>query len=334
VDGDDFAISNEEIQLSFQLENTSSTPIANLRAQLSSDDPFVKITDNELALNDLGIGERGILGTQKLAFRFTDQFIDYHNALLTLEIRDRARVLAREQFSVTGFSPRRRIVEVAVIDNLGNKDGMPQAGEFIRVRLGLDISSASLPPIFEFNIRPLDEVVRVRPQSAAHSAPTDNPRLHYVSSPEFILPGTLDPGTRLLFELEISSPFASWRDTLSLILAEGEDRTPPQVGFAQVQFTKDGPLFTLPPDRLWEGSPLSRVEAVVFAPQDTSVLATVLLSWDGQVYQGLWSENRPGRYWVQIVAEDNAGNRGINNIKNHHRKNQQRCGISLDCTIT
>lgn len=161
-------------------------------------------------------------------------------------------------------------------------------------------------------MHPLQAPTRVNAHTGIHSSVSTDRKVYFISSREFFLPAPLDPGTVLDFEFKVSSPFAAWRDTLSLQIAAGGDRTPPRLGFLR---TAGGatPEFVLPADRALDGGPLRQVEAVITPVQDTTAVVTVplRLDRDGDAYRGHWTEAPPGRYWVRAAAEDGAGNRGV-----------------------
>ncbi|NKB68383.1 MAG: T9SS type A sorting domain-containing protein [Candidatus Latescibacteria bacterium] len=309
-DGDRSFLPHEEIQISFEVENTGAAPVPDLQVHLSTDDPHVDLATDSLALGPLPAGERIALPTNQLAFHFKEDFAGIHEAAFTLEFRDQGRVLAREQFTAKGQSLAQRIVEIALIDSAGNSDGLPQAGEPIHIRLELDVSAAPILGAFDFALRPVDADILVNTRTEMRSSADRDGQLHYISSQEFFLPASLGPGARLDFAFSVSSLFSTWRDTVSLSIAAGGDRTPPRLGFLR---TSGGtiPEFVLPADRALDGGPLPLVEAVITPVLDTTAVVRVPLNWDGDAYRGRWTEAVPGRYWLLPAAEDQAGNRGL-----------------------
>ena len=129
-------------------------------------------------------------------------------------------------------------------------------------------------------------------------------------APEFLIPSTVEPGSRLDFEFRVWGPFGEWRDTLSVVLQAGLDRTPPRVGGIHIHPVGGDVRFILPETQIWDGSEVRKVEVAIYVATDTSRLVTVPLIWRDNRYEGTWEADEPDTYLLRPSAEDAYGNRG------------------------
>ena len=136
---------------------------------------------------------------------------------------------------VSGLSPRLPLTSVAILDTAGNNDGRVQRGEFVTPMLsfaaqdsenlraaleGLDLRITSLSDDYRVIRRRsdlgigVDSVVTTRGAEILVSADAQAP---------------------LRLELTSTSPYTTWRDTIEIPLASGEDETPPRVSYLRAR---------------------------------------------------------------------------------------------------
>ena len=307
---DSVAVAGERISLWMKLINRGGLNAADLRIRLVTDDPYVEIVHEEVAFDDLGIGRETFVPKGDFpVLRFRDDFVGTHTAQFALHVFANWGLVDVRELSVTGVSPRQQVREVVVVDPLGNNDGMVQPGEFVRVEPILEVERPELMRVFEFFLRPLqEEVIEVSGPSIDFDLSTRPVRPR--QAPEFLLPSTVEPGSRLNFEFQVWGSFGEWRDTLSVVLQAGLDRTPPRVGGIHIHPAGRGVRFILPETQILDGSEVQKVEVAIYAATDTSRLATVPLVWRDNRYEGTWEADEPDTYLLRPSAEDAYGNRG------------------------
>jgi immune inhibitor A len=212
-------VAGQEEEVQFQLTNRGGVPAADLKAVLGTQDTLVEILQAETRFRDLGVDRNssaGPLGSGYPKIRFRDQFFGRHEAELYLDISSGGALVNRVSFPMVAVSPRQRVQRISVIDTLGNGDGVAQAGETIRLEVGLegDSKDAILLPKFRYRLRHLDQ--GVRPTRGELAALISQTKGLFIRSPEFLVSSTAKPGGMIPFELEIESDFSAWKDTFSV----------------------------------------------------------------------------------------------------------------------
>ncbi|MCC7264000.1 MAG: immune inhibitor A [Candidatus Latescibacteria bacterium] len=130
-DRDQQVLAGEQVSLNFALANVGGLPAREVKARLSSDDPWVEIEQAESSFEDLEPG-RTSFGAPKDGFpslRMRGGFIGVHQARVVLEVYAGQTLVSQRELEVAGLSPRQQISRVVVVDSLGNNDGLAQGGE-------------------------------------------------------------------------------------------------------------------------------------------------------------------------------------------------------------
>jgi M6 family metalloprotease-like protein len=311
-DGDGAVRVGEEGAVAFTLIHEGGYRPRDVEVRLRSDDPLVDVVTPMTRFSELELGvETGSAEAEGPlpSLRFGDGFAGTHSASVFLEVSVDEIQVARQELMVWGVSPRQVVERVGVLEKEGNGDNMAQVGEAIQLQLRLqDMDRAELLKEFTFTLTSLHEDV-VQVGRRVYFDWESNP-LQSIQSPEFVVPSSVQPGSRLDFEFAVSHPSLAWKDTLSILVQAGGDLTPPRGHNLYIRSTLHGPRFILPSRGIIDGSPIRSVEALVYSAEDTSLLDTVPLSWTGDGYEGVWADATPDSYLVQAVVEDQAGNRG------------------------
>ena len=319
ANGDRVVVSGEEVMVSYHLTNSGGHRALGPRVELHSDDPWIEILQPVAVHGDLGVGETsagpGTGGFPK--FRFGNGFSGTHTAILFLDTYAGEVFSTRREFTVTGVSPRMDVREVQVLEGGDDSPGRVQAGAFIRLGLILEVPQPDILDLFSFHLLPLHEGVilvgdsRVEFEGGAGS-------VRSLTSPEFLLPSVLAPGSIVEFGFEVASGFGAWRDTLSLEVQPGPDRTPPRFnGFLHTRPGEEGVTISLPANEVLERGAFE-LSAVVYSSSDTSELATIPLRLRGDHYEGLWASAEAGTYLLGGSALDRAGNLGLGPLQDLH----------------
>ncbi|MFH1567464.1 MAG: FlgD immunoglobulin-like domain containing protein, partial [Gemmatimonadota bacterium] len=238
-----------------------------------------------------------------LAFRFTDAFTGGHTAALSLHAYASGGLVSTHDLAVTAISPRQVVRDLAVIDSLGNGDGLLQVGEFVRFRIGLDTGRTSLPDVLRFTLIPLVGA------AALGNGDMQLDDGHGLRSQEYLIPSSLtEPEVSL--ELRAANGFGAWTDTLRVPVAPGPDLTPPRVGLARARATGSAVHLVLPDGELLDGAPIAAVEARLATWPDTAARAAVPLAHEDNRYAAWWRAPGPGLYGLRVTADDEHGNRG------------------------
>jgi photosystem II stability/assembly factor-like uncharacterized protein len=314
-DGDGVTLAGERLQIYFTLANTGGRVARQVKAVLRSDDPWVEILKAEIPFQDLEPGQStfGPPAQGYPTLRVRDGFVGVHRAALSLEIYAGATLAGQAELVVNGLSPRQQLGRMVVVDSLGNGDGRVQGGEFIRLQVELAQVEESAPlRYFTFAMRPLDDRVRALGSTQVVFADTATRR---GSSGEFLVPVGVAPGSQLPFEMEVRSPFNTWKDTLAVEVASGTDQTPPRVLGLQTRPVAGGVRLVLPADRVLEGGQVRAAEAVIYSRSDTSEVARVPLPWQDNQYEGVWTTAQDDFYLTAAMVEDEAGNQGWSRLQ-------------------
>ena len=130
--GNGLADYGENILLNLSLENVGNTGATNLMAVLTTDDPYVQITDNSNTWTDIPSG--GIV-TEEGAFAVSilDSIPDQHKVSFTLQVTDGSEVW-NSTFTMTLNAPLLSLGNMTIADTLvGNGNGRLEAGEMAAV---------------------------------------------------------------------------------------------------------------------------------------------------------------------------------------------------------
>ena len=231
-------------------------------------------------------------------------FVGTHTASAWLMVEEEVgagwEMLWRHPFQVEVVDPFPTESDVEVVDSGG--DGVPQAGEFIRL---LVHATEAMRPT-RGDLRSPDPRVRLTTSSALSYHGPEGPELVPSVTPEFLLSSALGPGQVLVFALTLGTR----SDTLRIPVGEGTDRTPPRVLGLQHHPAAGGWSLRMPMGRLIDGSEISAVSATVYAAADSSPVGSVELARDARGYEGIWAGEVDEQYLVQAVATDASGNIG------------------------
>ena len=206
----------EEVEVHFALVNRVARPLRDVSVVLVGGSGLVEVLQGEWTLENL-LPDESAYGT--LRFRFASDFEGMLEVELGLEIFAGGERVGGDDFSMLGVS--RQVVEsLTVIDSLGNGDGAVQAGEYFRLEVKLEGMDAEGLDYFRFFLRSLDAEVTRFGSEQLLMAP-EGKSFRWARTPEFLVAPRVAPGTVLRFEWEGIGPMISWRDTLSLEVAEG-----------------------------------------------------------------------------------------------------------------
>ena len=224
------------------------------------------------------------------------------------------RLVGSEVFEITGVSPRQTVTGFLVEETLGNGDGRVQAGEIIQLNLALEVSRKEWWDHFKPSLRALGDAART----------LDGPGMLFrlserfaqtVRTPRFVIPAE-DPDEIISFEFGVSTGFATWRDTISIRVEQGDDQTPPAVGNLRLSSVNDSVQFEIPHDQIIEGGAVGSIIAEIF-DADSAFVTSISLDRTGDGFEGRWDPPRPGLFLVRGVVSDHAGNKGYSRYFNH-----------------
>lgn len=311
---DDLLVAGEEGYVRFWLTNKGGLPAREVQAILSTDDPLIEILQDTVYPQDLDIDE-GIMeppaeGADALRFRFVTDFAGVHTATLWIDVFTGEGWAGRGAFTLTAAGCRQEVREVAVVDALGNEDGILQAGEFFHLSLALAEDNPEMLGTLRFYLQALDPRIRKVSDLSVLFGAAEDGWVRSSVSPEFLLQTGVEGGTELSFELEVGNGFGTWKDTVYVIVGAGEDRTPPRITQVQAQIRGEDLVISLADSWILDGSDIRAVRAFVHAAEDTSQLAAFSLERKEDGFEGLWEKPPPGVYWLVAEVEDAADNRG------------------------
>ncbi|MEW6751507.1 MAG: immune inhibitor A domain-containing protein [Candidatus Latescibacterota bacterium] len=305
--GDSLLVPGEEVQTRFTVAHQAGAAASRVRVRLWSDDPYVEIPEPELELGDLGMGHVAVQhGGRSLAFRFRGGFAGTHAARLHLDLYDGERLAGRHDFTAVGLSAGPFACRLVVLDSLGNGDERLQGGEIARVDVQVGVAHPEVlraPAYLALGA--------VRPEVVALSSPVVGlPRGTAAPAPEFLVSAALPPGALLPFQVEVHTPGGTWRDTLTLSLAEGADPTAPRLGWWQAFPRQEGLEVVVAAGALLDGSPIAAVEATLWGPESDRPRAQLSLAEVAGYWRGTWKATVPGAYRARLAAWDAVGNVG------------------------
>ncbi len=248
--------------------------------------------------------------------RLLEKFAGSNRTSVRIEVQEQFGegwiVLWSEEVELQAVATRQQVAAVTVIDSMGNGDGQVQAGEIFHLELLLDLVSPALLQGLDFRLRSLTAgVERLGGGKLSFRRPNRYDQ-RSVAGPEFLGSGALESGAVLNFELEVSSDFTIWRDTLQVEVAPGIDRTPPRVIGVKARSREDGLWFWLPGELVLEGGEVGLAHVRVFtAYGGAEAIAEIpLVDMEGE-FAGIWPAAWPGTdYLLQTVVVDTAGNEG------------------------
>ncbi|NKB68752.1 MAG: hypothetical protein GKR89_16935 [Candidatus Latescibacteria bacterium] len=325
ANSDGVLVPGEPTEISLSLVSVG-TPIGDeLRLDLSSADSLVQVEESQ-ALYFLSPSSRfaGNPVTYRLEgpahrLRLEGPFVGTYSARLNLSMSVRQGedwiFIWQQEIVLQATSPRQELLKVAVLDSLGNGDGRAQAGELIRLRLALDLARVEGLRALRFDLRSLHSEVHLLGSPKVSFRGAHRYLGETVHSPEFLLDSALQPGTPLPFELEVDSGFEVWLDTFTVDLTAGPDPSPPRLAPLQTRSLAGDLVIALPTDLVWDGSPVTHVEARFYSPSDTLLQDVVALADDGTAFSGQWTRAWPGNYLLEGRAVDAAGNQGRSRLQ-------------------
>ncbi len=248
--------------------------------------------------------------------RLREKFAGSNRTSVRVEVQEQFGegwvLLWGEEVELEAVAARQQVAAVTVIDSMGNGDGQVQAGEIFHLQLLLDLVAPALLQGLSFRLRPLDaDVERLGGGQLSFRRPNRYDQ-RSVAGPEFLAGGELVAGAVLNFELEVSSDFTLWRDTLQVEVASGIDRTPPRVLGVKARSREDGLWFWLPGELVLEGGGVGSAHVRVFAADGgaEAIVEIPLVDIEGE-FVGIWPDAWPGTdYLLQTVVADREGNEG------------------------
>ncbi len=308
-------MAGEKFALKVMLTNQGGVPAQQVRVFLHSDDPLIEILKPEAQFKDLQPGQQtfGADAAGGLQARFREDFVGTHTAQLSLELYANGQLMGRREVPAIGMSVQQTVQRLAVLDTLGNGDGLLQRGEIVSLELDLGEAPPALVERCRFSLRSLHGLVQLQ-GGGVQFEQRDLRTLSRVT-PECLVPALIEPGTPVDFEFEVRSEFSAWKDTLTLQVHAGPDPTPPRVLELQTRFGPEGLYLSLPKTRIIEGSAVRAAQAIIYRSSDTTQVATFSLHEGEQDFAGLWSVPPPGNYLLSGLVEDAAGNQGYSRLQ-------------------
>ena len=318
---DGILVVGETAELIFDLVTPGNS--GTLRTVISGPDSLVELVRAEAIytidpisqLDSDGPTRYRLTGTAN-QLRLREKFAGSNRTSVRVEVQEQFGegwvLLWGEEVELEAVAARQQVAAVTVIDSMGNGDGQVQAGEIFHLQLLLDLVAPALLQGLDFRLRPLDaDVERLGGGQLSFRRPNRYDQ-RSVAGPEFLAGGELLPGAVLNFELEVSSDFTLWRDTLQVEVASGIDRTPPRVIGVKARSREDGLWFWLPGELVLEGGGVSSAHVRVFAADGwaEAIVEIPLVDIEGE-FAGNWPDAWPGTdYLLQTVVADREGNEG------------------------
>jgi len=211
---------------------------------------------------------------------------------------------------VSGVSAQQAVRGVTVVDSCGNGDGRVQASEIFSLTLKLGIENPELLEPFAFSLRPVEPDVE-QLSGTGLGLRRGEGVMWIAQSQEFLTPSGLTPGQSLGFELEVRSAYASWRDTLTVEVAPGPDKTAPRVLGLHARPAPGGVRIIVPSSRFVEGDAVASATALVYDGLDSSKVMSVPLEWRDNRYEGTWHTQALGTFLIAAELTDRSGNVGL-----------------------
>ncbi|MFA6108173.1 MAG: FlgD immunoglobulin-like domain containing protein [Candidatus Latescibacterota bacterium] len=312
--GDGIVVAGEQVTLTFQLANLGGFPARQVSAVVRCADPQVEILRERATFADLEVGQRSfgalVQGSAWPAIRLTPGYTGSHTAEVRLDLYSGDLLSGTARIPVSGLAARQHLQAAVVVDSLGNRDGLPQAGEFFCLNLALADTRPELLGALRFSLRCLHSRVQAYGGSAVLFGEAGPSLARSTQSPEFLLDAGLEAGSRLDFELAADSGYETWQDTLSVQVAPGTDQTPPRITLVRAQATAAGVAVLVADRWIQDGSRILVAQARICSLPDTLPLALVPLARGVDGFEGVWADPPPGTYLVVAEVEDLAGNQG------------------------
>lgn len=312
--GDGIAVAGEPVTLTFQLANVGGFPARQVSAVVRSADPQVEILRERASFADLEVGQRSfgalVQGSAWPAIRLIPGYSGSHTAEVGLDLYSGDLLSGTARVLVCGLAARQRLQAAVVVDSLGNRDGLPQAGEFFSLELTLADTRPELLDALRFSLRCLHPRVQAYGGSAVLFGSAGPALARSIQSPEFLLDAGLEAGSRLDFELAADSGFETWQDTVQVQVGPGADQTPPRITLVRSRATATGVAVLVADRWIQDGSSIRLAQARIYSLPDTLPLALVPLARGADGFEGVWAEPPPSTYLVVAEVEDLAGNQG------------------------
>ena len=319
ADRDGVFLAGEPVECVFMLANIGLIGSDSLRVSLRSTDAAVVIEQQMTSYPALRVGKttRGPGRSGYPRFSFNPEIADGHTAEFILEVAMGDEILRRRALRAAGISSRVEIEQVAVIDTAGNGDGRVQRGEFVRLGLTLAPKRTEFFALATFTLRPVDERVMLvgepKVEFSHQSAPITSEH-----NPEFLVRGDVSVGSCLKFDLAVSTPYETWKDTLVVRVSEGGDATSPRVGYPHFTISGDLLRVAVPTSELLDGSAITSAWVAVYDAKNEVPITEIPLRWDDGLWVGDWMGAAGQKLRLQLVAVDQHGNQGAGVLADAH----------------
>ena len=319
ADRDGIFLAGEPVECVLALTNAGLIGSDSLHVSLRSADAGVVIAQQTTSYPALGADKTtwgpGSIGYPR--FSFDPEITDGHTAEFTLEVAMGDEIVRRHALRATGSSSKVEIEQVAVIDSAGNGDGRVQRGEFVRLGLTLASKRPEFFALATFSLRPVDERVMLVGEPEVEFLPKSVP-ITSKHNPEFLVRGDVSAGSRLEFEFATSTAYGTWKDTLVVRVSEGDDTTPPRIGYPHFTINRDLLRVAVPTSELLDGSAIDSAWVVVHDAKSDAPIIEIPLRWDDGLWIGDWT-GAPGQTLrLQLVAVDQRGNQGAGVLTDAH----------------
>ncbi|MYB69173.1 MAG: M6 family metalloprotease domain-containing protein [Gemmatimonadetes bacterium] len=319
ADRDGVFLAGEPVECVFALTNIGLIGSDSLHVSLRSTDGSVIIEQQTTSYPALradkttwGPGSRGYP-----RFSFDPEIADGHTAEFVLEVGMGGEIVRRHALRATGSSPKVEIEQVAVIDTIGNGDGRVQRGEFVRLELTLAPKRPEFFALATFSLRSVDEWVMLVGKPEVEFSPQSVP-VTSKHNPEFLVRGDVAAGSSLEFEFATSTAYGTWEDTLVVRVSEGDDATPPRIGYPYFTISRDLLRVAVPTSELLDGSAIDSAWVVVRDAKNEVPITELPLRWDDELWTGDWTGAAGQKLRLQLVAVDQHGNQGAGVLADAH----------------
>ena len=263
-----------------------------------------------------GVTGRQVNGLPTLSW--DDEFEGVHQLPVSLDVYwldggEKWELAWVEKFTVSiPIVTRPQITDLTIADDDGN--GRAKVGEVIQLSLELH----SVPELLQGlkgRIRSLNPGVVALGSGRLDLDGNDDPSFRLTRSPEFMLTSDVTYLERLQFEVTLENERTIWTDTLSVVLEEGTDTTPPRVLPVLSSSVADGLSLVMPFDRVIDGSELAVAKVGILDPADTSTVMQLPMKRYDNRYEVLWKGAKPGSYLLRGIVEDVEGNVGESDLQ-------------------
>lgn len=319
ADRDGSFLAGEPVECVLALTNAGLIRSDSLHVSLRSADAGVVIAQQTTSYPGLGADKTtrgpGSIGYPR--FSFDPEITDGHTAEFTLEVAMGGEIVRRHALRATGSSAKVEIEQVAVIDTIGNGDGRVQCGEFVRLGLTLAPKRPEFFALATFTLCPVDERVMLVGEPEVEFLPQSVP-ITSKHNPEFLVRGDVSAGSRLAFEFTTSTAYGTWKDTLVVRVSEGDDATPPRIGYPHFTISRDLLRVAVPTSELLDGSAIDSAWVVVHDAKSDAPITEIPLRWDDGLWIGDWTGAPGQKLRLQLVAVDQHGNQGAGVLADAH----------------